>query len=85
VATSDSLTVGTSAAVIYSGDADGSVVSVRNLGTGVVYVGGSDVTIANGFPLDSGVSASVDLAAGEKLYAVSDADQSVRIFASARL
>lgn len=41
---------------------------VRNRGANTVYVGGSDVTTAQGFRLDPGESIPLDLFDGEALY-----------------
>jgi len=49
---------------------DGSTVVIRNRGTSSVYFGGSDVTTATGFQLDTGESISFDLGVGENVYAV---------------
>jgi hypothetical protein len=58
----------TRALVATGSSADGSSVIVRNRGTVSIYLGGADVTAANGFELDAGEWQSVDLAQGETLH-----------------
>lgn len=66
------VTVGTSATALEPVDQSrgGRSVWVKNLGAETVFVGGSDVTTANGQELGAGESASFDLDAGERLYGV---------------
>jgi hypothetical protein len=45
-------------------------VALYNSGAATVYVGGSAVTTANGFPLAAAGTLSIDLAAGEELYGI---------------
>lgn len=47
----------------------GSVI-LANLGASTVYVGGSNVTTANGFPVDPGANCTMEFKDGEDLYAV---------------
>lgn len=45
-------------------------IAVHNNGAGTVYLGGSDVTAAAGFPLEAGGDFTATLAAEEALYAI---------------
>lgn len=45
-------------------------VLVRNRGSAAVYLGGSNVTTANGFQLDAGESVPMDIRSGDALYGV---------------
>lgn len=46
--------------------------AVYNLGTGSVYVGGSNVSVANGFPLIEGAAMSLgEMGADDAVYAIS--------------
>jgi hypothetical protein len=71
---SASVSVATTATRLDSGDGDlvsGSTVLVTvPAGGATVYVGGADVTTANGFPLAAGASVSVDLNSGDLLYGI---------------
>jgi hypothetical protein len=71
---SASVSVATTATRLDSGDGDlvsGSTVLVTvPAGGATVYVGGADVTTANGFPLPAGASVSVDLNSGDLLYGI---------------
>lgn len=53
------------------GTAEGQSVLVKNpAGGALVYLGGSDVTTAAGFPLEAGASASFDISGDDVLFAV---------------
>ena len=61
----------------------GRQVAIANLGSVTVYVGGSDVTTANGFPVSAGEKISIDVAPDEALYGISgSAGQECRVFAN---
>lgn len=53
--------------------------AIFNAGGTSIYVGGSDVTTANGFPVPAGATISFDIPTGSKVWAVSTAIASVRI------
>lgn len=65
---SAAVTVTTSATALHAADADPHSVAVANVGASTVYLGGSDVTTANGFPLAAGASVPVGLSPSEILY-----------------
>jgi len=46
---------------------------IHNLGAGAIYLGGSDVTVENGYKLDNGVVLTVPVGDYEALYAVAAA------------
>jgi hypothetical protein len=53
---------------------------VKNVGTATVYIGGSNVTTANGFPLEIGEAATCDLGRNEALFGiVASGTQNVRV------
>ncbi len=54
-------------------------VSIYNNGSQTVYLGGPNVTIADGFPLGSNEYVSVDLISGETLYGIADSTTEVRV------
>lgn len=62
----------TSATALHAIDADLSGIEVQNVGASTVYVGGSDVTTANGYPVAAGASwyPPQPLAAGERVYGI---------------
>ena len=64
------VSVATTATVIASGDSDGCVATIKNVGSADVYLGGSSVTTANGVALGASAAMSFDLDAGEKLYGI---------------
>ena len=45
-------------------------VMVHNLGASTVYIGGPDVTTANGYPIGAGEEVTVNLISGEIIYAI---------------
>lgn len=86
---SSAKTVGVTAvqiAVSYSGTADnpnGTAVKADTTNTGIVYVGGPDVTVATGYPLAAGEPVSIDLLDGDEVWAIaSAAAQGVRLLAA---
>ncbi len=48
----------------------GFAIALYNSGAATVYVGGSAVTTATGFPLAAAGALSIDVAAGEELYGI---------------
>lgn len=52
---------------------------LRNLGAESVYLGGSDVTAAAGYPFGSGETIGIFLLAGDDLYAIADTGDSVAL------
>lgn len=73
---SSRMTVTTAATDLTVIDTDftfGSSIDVLNLGAAAIYLGGADVTAAQGRPVDAGGSYACDLLSGEKLYAVAAA------------
>lgn len=52
---------------------------VKNLGAGTVYIGGLDVTTANGFPLELNQALTVDVV-NEKIYAVATTTTTIAVF-----
>jgi len=76
------LTVGTVTAVLLQCATDNrrNVLAVQNLGAGAVYIGGADVTTANGILIPNGAITALDFLSQCELYAVSDtAGQDVRV------
>lgn len=56
-----------------------SSIAVTNPGPNPVYLGGKNVTAANGFPLQASSTAAVDLIGNDELWAVSTASQVVNV------
>lgn len=81
--TSRAVTIATTATRIDADEGGSSTsqgASVYNAGTATVYLGGSDVTTANGYPLAVGEHLSVDLALAHVLYGiVATGTQAVRV------
>ena len=76
------LTVGTAAAVLLQCATDNrrNVLVVQNTSGGILYIGGSDVTTANGIKLSAGQIMSLDFLSQCEVWAVSDtAAQDVRV------
>jgi hypothetical protein len=69
--TASAVTVGSSEVLLFTADADGSEVSIHNNGSDTVFLGPQGVSTVSGLPVGAGVSGVVELAASEKLYAVS--------------
>lgn len=72
---SRAVSVGTTATVIDSeGETDGksgTSLAIYNNGAATVYIGGSDVTTANGVPVAAGTwGPGMDLAARDRLYGI---------------
>lgn len=57
----------------------GVVVKALSTNSAPIYIGGSDVSTSNGFPLSAGESIGLELADASKLFAVSAAAQELRI------
>ena len=64
------VSVAVTATVLHSGDGDGDAVNVINNGAAVVFVGGSGVTTAAGFPVAAGASLSLEVPAGKSVYGI---------------
>jgi hypothetical protein len=77
------VTVGTTPTRLTSDDRadspDGQTVVIYNNGAAPLYVGASDVTTTDGFPVEYGQSRSFPLAAGEELYGIAEAGLAVRV------
>ena len=56
---------------------------IQNAGTAVIYIGGSDVTTANGFPLYPRGVLRVDAADDVTIYAIAGSTQAVRVLEGA--
>lgn len=84
---SASVSVGSTATALTAAESSGSdpvsvAVAVPSGGV-TVYVGGSDVTTGNGYPLAGGAAMSIDLRQGERLYGiVASGTQSVNVLRS---
>lgn len=68
--TSTQVTVGTTPTLLAKADADGCRVIIHKLKNHAIYVGGANVTIANGFLFDHDGTMDFDLSANDALYAV---------------
>ncbi len=75
---STSITVGTSAAVLLPATAatNRRSMSIHNNGSEIVYLGGSNVTSTNGYPLAAGDSIPIDINANAKIYGRTSANSS---------
>lgn len=70
---SGQITVGTSRVGVDGSSTNPSQLHIHNMdNTKVLYIGGSDVTIANGFALQKLDSVELTLNAGEAVYAISE-------------
>jgi len=69
---SAAVTVATTATALAAVDDDFSSIEVANVGAATVYIGGSDVTTSNGFPVAAGASwyPPQSLAGGERVYGI---------------
>ena len=56
---------------------------IQNTGTDVVYIGGSDVTTANGFPLYLRGVIRIDVADDVEIFGIASATQAVRLLEGA--
>lgn len=80
-------TVGTAAAILItvddeaSGNGDGRITyQILNNGNSTIYVGDSDVSDVNGFPIFVGASMAINMRLGAVLYAISEtSNQDTRI------
>ena len=68
----------TAAEIIEAGVAEGKIVMLRNP-TATIFLGGPDVTIANGFPLEEDDILSITLLQGDTLYGVTAATGDVNV------
>ena len=74
------VTAGTASVVLVEGDADGKTAICHNESAVTVYVGGSDVTTTNGFPVEAGGTLSFSTPAGLSFHVVAaTAGNAVRI------
>lgn len=64
------VSVNTTATVLVAATAFDQSVYLHNSGGGIVYLGGADVTTANGYKLDNGDKLSLMVGDHEALYAV---------------
>jgi hypothetical protein len=64
------ISVGTTATLLVAATAFDQSVYLHNSGGGIVYLGGADVTTANGYKLDNGDKLSLMVGDHEALYAV---------------
>lgn len=71
--TSSQVVVGTTAVIIVPAVNFDQTAILHNLGAGAVYIGGSNVTVDNGFKLDNGAVLTVPIGDREALYAVAAA------------
>lgn len=83
---SSSVTVTTSATLLFQADADGTEVVLFNNDHGVgghtTYVGPSDVTAATGLPVEAGASLSFRLRPNEAVYGIaSTGSHEIRVMA----
>lgn len=60
-------------------DSDVNMAYIQNAGAGDAYIGGSDVSIANGFKLQAGDRILLTVAKGLSVFVVSDATAEIRI------
>ncbi len=69
------VTVGTSRILIHQADADGCQISLRldYLATGHIHIGGSDVSLLNGYVLEAGTVAQFDMQGADALYGIKTA------------
>jgi hypothetical protein len=68
--TSAQVSVGTTAIVIVPATNFDQTANLHNLGGGAIYLGGSDVTTANGYKFDNGDKLTVTVGDREALYAI---------------
>ena len=74
MAVSSQPTIGTTPVLI--AQSKGSPIEIQLHTTAIVYFGGSDVTVNNGFRLDNGNQATITLADSDSLYAVQNSGSS---------
>jgi hypothetical protein len=82
---SEAHTVSTTAAAIYAtalghgGAGYPGSVAIKNIGAVTVYIGGSDVSSSNGFPLNENDSLEADLVNDQVYAVVASSTQEIRI------
>lgn len=80
------ITVGTSAVELTVAQTDTSINETSSIAikvlTGSVSVGKADVTVATGYPLETGEALALDLGKDERVYAVSAASATVAVLRS---
>ena len=67
---SSQVNVSTTAAIIAPAANSYQNIYLHNLGAGAIYIGGSDVTVDNGFKLDNGDKLSIIIGDREALYGI---------------
>jgi len=68
---SSAVTVTTAATALPTTPVSGRITqNIRNKGAQTLYIGGSDVTVANGFPIEPGEAYPVDVNEGAILYGI---------------
>jgi len=75
--------VDTDAVVIVAANTSRRSVTIKNTGGGTVYIGGPGVTVAEGFPLESGEAYSTDKSAGAIYGIAAGAGQLIRTYEEA--
>jgi hypothetical protein len=70
----DQITVGVTATAIITDDYDGQHVIIKNGTDTVCYLGDSDVSISNGFPLGEDEKIELFLGPGEEIYGIVEED-----------
>jgi hypothetical protein len=68
--TSAQVSVTTTATIIVPATAFDQTVNIHNLGGGAIYLGGANVTSANGYKFDNGDKLTVTVGDHEALYAI---------------
>lgn len=70
---SNTVTVTTTAALVVASSQSWRTIYIHVIGTGVVYLGGSDITTANGLLTEkNAVPLVLEIPAGEELWALTD-------------
>jgi hypothetical protein len=70
---SNTVTVTTTAALVVASSQSWRTIYIHVIGTGVVYLGGSDITTANGLLTEkNAVPLMLEIPAGEELWALTD-------------
>lgn len=83
---SQSFTVTTTRSLVVAASVNAREVSVHAVGTGVVYLGGSNVTVANGMMTEkNAVPFTFTLPANNELWAVSARSEDLRVMTPANM
>ena len=67
---SSQVTVGTTAVIIAPAANSYQNIYLHNLGAGAIYIGGTNLTVENGFKLDNGDKLSIIIGDREALYGI---------------